>query len=210
MACMRFLRGAMFLPLMMSAAFAGEVYFSPNGHVRDHLIEHIQRAQKSIVIAMYSFTADPVAAALEDAHRRGVQVRVIRDLSQTSEKTDEDAALAANGIPFHVLKGLGRGIMHNKFAVFDGVEAETGSYNWTNNAELDNYENAYFFTEPAAVQAYAAQFEKLWALPPLNVTPARSPHHIGRPVTDMFAGHPMMSMGVIVLIMVAVLIAIAS
>ena len=55
--------------------------------------------------------------------------------------------------------------MHDKFAVFDGKEAFTGSYNWTNNDEHNNCENALFTDEPKVVQAYQKEFEVLWTAP---------------------------------------------
>lgn len=85
---------------------------------------------------MYSLTSREIADALDDAGRRGVKVRLIRDVSQTDEKSDADTYLEPKEVEVRLLKGIGRGIMHDKFAVFDGKEGFTGSYNWTNNAVM--------------------------------------------------------------------------
>ena len=65
----------------------------------------------------------------------------------------------------HLMHGRGRGIMHHKFAVFDGQLLFTGSYNWTESAEVANFENALLVDDPALVARYAALFERLFARP---------------------------------------------
>jgi phosphatidylserine/phosphatidylglycerophosphate/cardiolipin synthase-like enzyme len=52
--------------------------------------------------------------------------------------------------------------MHNKFAVFDGRLAVTGSFNWTTSADSYNFENAVFISDPAAVARFAEAFERVW------------------------------------------------
>ena len=52
--------------------------------------------------------------------------------------------------------------MHNKFAIFDGKLMVTGSYNWTNNAEHFNYENAVFITDPNVIMQYQKDFDNIW------------------------------------------------
>src|SRR5262249_9112673 len=142
------LKPAIFLLLILASLSADEVYFSPRGQVRDQILKRIHHAQSSIDLAMYSLTSQEIAQALVEARRSGGRVREVRDLSQAAEKGDANALLEQGQIEVHILKGIGRGIMHDKFAIFDGKEGFTGSYNWTNNAEFDNYENAFFFTEP--------------------------------------------------------------
>lgn len=45
--------------------------------------------------------------------------------------------------------------------MFDGLLAESGSFNYTFNAEKNNFENANFFDDAGAVSAYSAAFERL-------------------------------------------------
>jgi len=56
-----------------------------------------------------------------------------------------------------------KGVMHNKFVVLDGKLVETGSFNWTFNGELNNYENAVFLDAPDDAAAWAAYFERIWS-----------------------------------------------
>ena len=151
-----------FLPRLV---FSSDVYFSPDGGVRDQIIRRINLSKQSIEIAVYSFTAADIAQALVDAHKRGVKIRIVRDRSQSGDKNDENSFLIENNIPVEIRTGKGRGIMHDKFAVFDNKEAFTGSYNWTNNAEHNNWENALFTDEKKVVDAYEKEFEILWKAP---------------------------------------------
>src|ERR1019366_3082434 len=124
-----------FIPLLFlitGISFASEVYFSPEGGVRDQIIKRINISKSMIDVAVYSFTSADIAEALANAAKRGVKVRVVRDASQSSGNNDENDFLQQHGIDVHITSGRGRGIMHDKFAVFDGKEAFTGSYNWTN------------------------------------------------------------------------------
>ena len=99
---------------------------------------------------------------MADAHKRGVKIRIVRDKTQSANKDDENAYLRKSGIPVEIRSGRGRGIIHDKFAIFDGKEVLTGSYNWTGNAESNNWENALFTDETKVVDAYEKEFEKIW------------------------------------------------
>ena len=147
------------------SSFASSVYFSPDAGVQDQIIKRINMTKNTIDVAVYSFTASNIAEALVNATHRGVKVRVIRDASQSSDKNDENSYLESNGILVGIRSGRGRGIMHDKFAIFDGKECFTGSYNWTNNAEHYNWENALFTDEGNVIQAYQREFEMLWKAP---------------------------------------------
>lgn len=58
--------------------------------------------------------------------------------------------------------------MHNKFAIFDKKLLFTGSYNWTANAERFNYENAVFISDPAIINQYQKEFDKIWNSTPTS------------------------------------------
>ena len=173
---MKLLRIFVSVIIMTSVVQAAEVYFSPQGGVRDQIIKRINRSKDYIDVAVYSFTSGDIAEALVNASKRGVKVRVVRDSTQSADKNDENDYLQNNGINVQIRAGRGRGIMHDKFAVFDGKEAFTGSYNWTNNAEHNNWENALFTDEPQVIKAYEKEFETLWKAPAKVVIPRKSHH----------------------------------
>jgi len=153
------------LILSVGLVWGSEAYFSPDGGIQIQIIKRVNLSRTSIDIAMYSLTDGRIAQALADARRRGVVVRLIRDKSQSRGKHDENYFLRSNGIQIKVMKGKNRGIFHDKFAIFDNKLVETGSFNWTVNAERYNHENAIFFTDPELIEAFRKEFEKLWSEP---------------------------------------------
>jgi cardiolipin hydrolase len=145
-----------------SAAPASEVYFSPNGGVRQRLVRAIQESRKTIDIAVYNFTAYELADALYAAKARGVQVRVVVDREMAETGGSGVRGLRLNGITVRSLGVPELSLMHHKFAVFDERLVATGSYNWTNSAEHANYENLVVLEEPALVSRFQQEFRRLW------------------------------------------------
>lgn len=140
-------------------------YFSDGGRVADRVIAAINRTQKTLHVAIYDLTHADIAAALADAHRRGVEVLIVADEGQSREPHSEISFLRSQGIPVRLSNGYrgNRSIMHNKFAVFDARLAETGSFNWTTSAENYNFENALFIADPTVVARYEEEFQRIWS-----------------------------------------------
>lgn len=140
-----------------------QVGFSPKGDGERLIINAIQDAKKSIELAAYSFTSEPVASALILAHQRGVALRVVVDrgsnLRQLHSRWKE---LHHNGVPIRL---NGRyAIFHHKFMVIDGKHLQTGSFNYSANAQLRNAENVLLlFQVPDIAKQYREEFNRLWA-----------------------------------------------
>ncbi|MDD5302925.1 MAG: phospholipase D-like domain-containing protein [Elusimicrobia bacterium] len=147
--------------------FNGEAFpaqaFSPGG-VTAHLVRAIDAAKASIDLANFSFTSEELRDALLRAKERGVKVRIVFDADQY-KFLSEMRWFADNGFDLLLSRGKDgdKGVMHNKFAVFDGALVEAGSFNWTRNGEKNNYENAIFLDAPDDVAGYAAYFSRIRA-----------------------------------------------
>jgi phosphatidylserine/phosphatidylglycerophosphate/cardiolipin synthase-like enzyme len=122
-----------------SACPALTTCFTPGGHCTDIIVQVLGNAKRTILVQAYSFTSAPIAKALLDAHKRGVQVQVILDKSQRSEKYSSADFLANQGVP--VLIDAKHAISHNKVMVIDGELVVTGSFNFTKAAQEKNAEN---------------------------------------------------------------------
>lgn len=144
------------------AAQASEVYFSPNGGIRQRIIRAIAESRKSIDAAVYSFTASELAEALYAAKARGVRIRVLVDRERAEAGGSGIRGLRLNGITVRSLGVPEQSLMHHKFAVFDERLVVTGSYNWTNSAEHANYENLIVLDEPGVVKRFQQEFRRLW------------------------------------------------
>ncbi len=148
-------------------SFAGGSYpryaFSPEGGVEDLLVDALGRARGSIDMAIFSLYSQRVADALIAAKNRGVAVRVVSDVSQ-SRRSAPVLSLVNAGVPLRLSAGRGgTGVLHHKFVVVDGAFLMTGSYNFSQNAELYNFENDLFTTAPGEAFAYTAELSSVWA-----------------------------------------------
>ena len=63
-----------------------EIAFSPKGGSTALVIKVIHSAKTSIRVLAYSFTSAPIAKALVDAHKRGVDVQVVVGKCQKSAR----------------------------------------------------------------------------------------------------------------------------
>lgn len=136
--------------------------FSPRQGATALVVKAIGNAQKSIHVAAYSFTSEPIGSALVAAKARGVDVEVVCDKSDTGAKTGKEPRyMAANGVPVRI--NYNYAIMHNKFMVIDGTTLELGSFNYTAAAEYKNAENVLVIHDAGQVALdYELQWQKLW------------------------------------------------
>ena len=128
-----------------SADTAIQVRFSPGGHCTQLVEQVIAKAQKSILVQAYSFTALPIAKALVAAHQRGVEIKLLVDRSQLKSKYAQVRYVMMHGIAVAVDKVPG--IAHNKVMILDDGHVLTGSFNWTDAAEYRNAENLLLISD---------------------------------------------------------------
>jgi phosphatidylserine/phosphatidylglycerophosphate/cardiolipin synthase-like enzyme len=134
-------------PVAKNATATGtqvEVVFTPGQDAAGLIIDTITKARRQILVQAFSFTHDGIARALIDAHKRGVEVRVIADREQTQKmRREQISVMAAAGVPVW-LDGEHLGA-HNKVMIIDTAAAHpiviTGSYNFTKAAQYRNAEN---------------------------------------------------------------------
>lgn len=149
------------LSLSANAAVTISAGFTDSDSAEPLVIKAIQVAQKQILLAAYSFTSKPIAEELLRAHKRGVQVFVVVDKSQASERYTSATFIANAGIPIRIDRK--HAIMHNKFMVIDSRTVQTGSFNYTKSAAERNAENVIQIDGDAAVvKAYTLEWKTHW------------------------------------------------
>jgi phosphatidylserine/phosphatidylglycerophosphate/cardiolipin synthase-like enzyme len=129
---------------------------APGGSCTDAIVKALDNAKRTILVQAYSFTSAPIAKALLDAHTRGVQVQVILDKSQRTQKYSSADFLANQGLPTSI--DAQHAISHNKVIITDGETVLTGSFNFTKAAQEKNAENLLIIKDPAL----AAQYTQNW------------------------------------------------
>lgn len=141
-------------------AMETQVYFSPNGGCQNAIIQEINKAEKTIDIAMYYFTSREIAQELVKKKNNGIKIRIVLDKSQETQTYSKSRYLTKNG--FEIRYHMGNGLMHNKFAIIDEKTLITGSFNWTSTAEQKNEENLLVISDNNLTKKYQEQFEYLW------------------------------------------------
>lgn len=127
------------------------------------IIEAIKRTNSTIDVALYNLQIPETAEALIAAHNRGVKVRAIFNYRHVHPKTGPQIqAIMDSGIETRIVKGLGNGTMHCKYAIFDGTLLQAGSANWSGWAQDYSYENIMFTVQREHISGYGDNFEWMW------------------------------------------------
>jgi len=134
-----------------------EVYFSPKGGCTEAVVRELDSAKATVLVQAYSFTSAPIAKALVNAHKRGVDVMVVLDDSQRGEKYTSADFVANAGIPTMI--DAKHAIAHNKVIVIDGATVITGSFNFTKAAEEHNAENLLVIRSPELAAKYTTNWQ---------------------------------------------------
>lgn len=135
------------------------------GGIDERFVEFVDAATRSLDVAVYDFDLENVAQALTRARSRGVTVRMVLDSDTIANTRDENIrraldVLSQGGVP---LVGDERaGIMHHKFAVRDGEEVWTGSWNMTTGDTYRLNNNATRLRSPELAAQYTVEFEEMF------------------------------------------------
>ncbi|MFH1436900.1 MAG: phospholipase D-like domain-containing protein, partial [Pseudomonadota bacterium] len=154
---------------------SAQVIFSPQLYNVSHLsrvADLMGDAQKSLDIAMYSFSDSGVATAVEEAAGRGVSVRMVYE-SARDERNDPEGTLSARMEAAGVDVRYINKIMHHKFVIIDGPRdsvddaftavLSTGSGNWSHSAGTKYDENTVFIRGSGEiVLRFQKEFNLLW------------------------------------------------
>src|SRR6059058_1171988 len=150
----------------------GENHFAPEENLEQLDYDRLGEAQRRVDIAMYAFTDKYLADQLLTLSRRGVTVRVYRDMDQykgeqrnADEHHDDSVTQLLQGeknIYIRVKSSGRRDLMHLKAYAIDGKLLRDGSANWSAAGEKAQDNNAHFTNDPAEVKSFEQQFEEMW------------------------------------------------
>jgi phosphatidylserine/phosphatidylglycerophosphate/cardiolipin synthase-like enzyme len=96
-------------------------------------VDRLNGAKRQVLVWASSFTGAPIDRALLDAYKRGVDVQVIMDKSQTSDMFCSATFLTNEGVPTYI--DPVHKIAHNTLMVIDEKTVITRSFNLTKSAE---------------------------------------------------------------------------
>lgn len=131
-------------------------------NIRQQILQELEEAQSSIVVAVYWFTNLELFDKLLQKQKMGVAVQLIihNDYINNRYTGLPFQQLIDNGSQFYFSNELNP--MHNKFCIIDEKVLVNGSYNWTYFAENKNRENILIIkNEETVVAAFVKEFKCL-------------------------------------------------
>ena len=143
---------------MITLADGRKLYASPQDDTQGAFLDLLQNAQKVVRIADYSFNLPQFETALPELVKKGVDVKLTLDRSQSFGKTEKAvlASLQSAGISIVIGTSSKHRIMHDKFAVIDN-QCIYGSWNFTTDASA---EDNFFVIESNDI--VSSWFEGVW------------------------------------------------
>jgi phosphatidylserine/phosphatidylglycerophosphate/cardiolipin synthase-like enzyme len=147
-----------------------------NGVIGDTL----RQAKKSVDLALFVFTEQPLANILEQRHQQGVQIKALidpsfafRDYSEgldllgvafsnqcRHEKNNRPWQNPLNTVGVPQLQAGDK--LHHKFALIDNRLVITGSHNWSRSANHKNDETLLIIDNPTIAAHFNREFQSLY------------------------------------------------
>ena len=131
---------------------------SYRGGIDENLATAIDQARLSVDVAIYDFNLWSLRDALINAHRRGVDVRMVTD----SDNMDELEIQELKEAGIEVIGDRKEGLMHDKFVIIDRSEVWTGSMNFTTGGGYMDNNNLTRLRSSKLAEDYRLEFEQMF------------------------------------------------
>jgi phosphatidylserine/phosphatidylglycerophosphate/cardiolipin synthase-like enzyme len=125
--------------------------------IEDKILTALDEAKVSIKLSVAWFTNKRLINKLLEKQKQGLDIQIIiadDDINRKHSSNFGDLKVFKRGRVYG-------GLMHNKFCVIDNQVVITGSYNWTNRAEFENYENITIEKDIEQATRYSVEFREL-------------------------------------------------
>ena len=136
----------------------GSIDHAGDENLKNLFIRQVDRSTISICGAFYELSVGEIGDALIRAKRRGVNVRLVLEKDNCGNETID--RILGEGIPVAVDDS--RGLMHNKFAVFDESRVWTGSCNLTQRGIEKNDNNIILINSRELASIYLEEFTEMF------------------------------------------------
>ncbi|MBN8643495.1 MAG: DUF1669 domain-containing protein [Flavobacteriales bacterium] len=128
--------------------------------IKQRILSEINKAQKSVYLAMAFFTDRDIANEIIEAKKRNITVDII--LSSNAQNETVKLMFKEAYISVHAFNtGDERGMMHHKFCLIDEKISINGSYNYSYNASNNNVENIHVSDSLEVYRQLFTEFERL-------------------------------------------------
>lgn len=129
-----------------------DLCFTPPQDCARLITDVIDQARNTIYMQAYGLTNPEIINSLIKANKRGVEVRILLDRSNLTQKYSKIDELKQAGIEVGIDKVAG--IAHNKIIIVDDYKVVTGSFNFTVSAAKRNAENILIIQDTDIARGY--------------------------------------------------------
>jgi phosphatidylserine/phosphatidylglycerophosphate/cardiolipin synthase-like enzyme len=138
-------------PCPINLTHTVQACFSPAQDCTGQIIKIISQAKSTLYVHAYSSIKTPIAMAILDAQRRGIEVQVIIDKSQMTDHYLAARFFVNQGIPTWIEPDMA--ITHSKVFIVDNATVITGSFDSTQSA-LHSSDSILFINDLNIAQQY--------------------------------------------------------
>ena len=137
------------------------LFFSPKSDTYNKAVKNlITNAKKYIYIPIFYLTHKQLFKDLKDAHKRGVDIKIILDASASGNRYSIHKQLQKIGVSVKIENFKGK--MHIKSMIIDDKYFISGSMNYTDAGVNKNDENTLIVYNPILTKKYKKYFLMLW------------------------------------------------
>ncbi len=137
-----------------------ENYFCPEDNCKQHVINQIRKADKSIYFMTFSFTDEDIADAI--LFKENIDVKGVFETTQTGSQYSQYHRL--NGFGLDVKKDKNKYNMHHKVFIIDNEIVITGSYNPTGSGNYKNDENLLIIHDKNIANKFLEEFNRVYPI----------------------------------------------
>ncbi|MBK9209249.1 MAG: hypothetical protein IPL71_13460 [Anaerolineales bacterium] len=138
-----------------------QVVFSAEDHALSNIIALVNDAKISVRFLAFSFTDYPLAQAMIDRSKAGVDVKGVFETTGSESINSELMNFWCAQVPARQ-DGNSSSFLHDKIIIIDNSIVVTGSLNYSTNADEANDENIVILDNAEIASLYLQEFEKLW------------------------------------------------
>ncbi len=139
-----------------------QILFSAEDHAINNLIAVVNDAKFNIRFLAFSFTDAPLAQAMIERSKAGVDVQGVYETLGSNTIYSQLKTFWCVGVP--VRQDGNPSLMHDKVIVIDNSIVITGSLNFTANADDSNEENVAILDNPEIAALYLQEYQKIWGI----------------------------------------------
>ena len=138
------------------------VFTSEDPALENAIVPIVKSANRSIRFLTFSFTDFPLADAMSQRWKAGVDVAGVFEKFGSETEASELRTLMCRSVP--VKQDGNSGFLHHKVIVVDERIVITGSMNYSTNAEENNDENVIIIDNAELARLYLQEFDRVWKL----------------------------------------------